>query len=72
MPVAMAGYKLTLSQKDGYEKYSLITFLLIWVATHCANAQEKILQFVTGQEINVGTLSEDDEASAYRLFSQFK
>ena len=29
------------------KKYSLITFLLIWVATHCANAQEKILQFVT-------------------------
>lgn len=49
------------------KKYSLITFLLIWVATHCANAQEKILQFVTGQEINVGTLSEDDEASAYRF-----
>ena len=49
------------------KKYSLITFLLIWVATHCANAQEKILQFVTGQEINIGTLSEDDEASAYRF-----
>lgn len=27
----------------------------------------KILQFVTGQEINIGTLSEDDEASAYRF-----
>lgn len=67
MPVAMAGYKLTLSQKDGYEKIFINHFSADMGCYALCQCTGKILQFVTGQEINVGTLSEDDEASAYRF-----
>lgn len=67
MPVAMAGYKLILSQKDGYEKIFINHFSADMGCYALCQCTGKILQFVTGQEINIGTLSEDDEASAYRF-----
>lgn len=50
--------------------FILITLLHIFLPVHHSGAQEKILQFISGQKINVGTLSEDDSPSTYRFVFQ--